>query len=98
DNEPGILEPAAIEKVCAEAWPTALNPDELHDALMLAGVLTDAELLRVTPEAPAWLNQLASQNRAARFTLSGRPGSQLWYAAERLPMLSAIYPRELAMP
>ncbi|MGE5212711.1 MAG: DEAD/DEAH box helicase, partial [Nitrospirota bacterium] len=42
----GILDSAAIEKVKAEAWPTASNPDELHDALMLIGVMTLEEVHR----------------------------------------------------
>jgi ATP-dependent helicase Lhr and Lhr-like helicase len=40
----GILDSAAIEKVRAEAWPTATNADELHDALMLIGVMTPEEI------------------------------------------------------
>src|ERR1700736_4962873 len=30
----GILDAAAIEKVCDAAWPRATNPDELHEALL----------------------------------------------------------------
>jgi len=37
----GILDAAAIERVCANAWPRAGNPDELHEALLLAGMMTD---------------------------------------------------------
>ena len=37
------LSPAAIARVRSEAWPTANNADELHDALMLAGVMTERE-------------------------------------------------------
>jgi ATP-dependent helicase Lhr and Lhr-like helicase len=40
----GILDAAAIEKVTAEAWPRPMNADELHEALLLAGVITDEEL------------------------------------------------------
>ncbi len=42
----GILDPAAIEKVKAEAWPRATNADELHDALMLIGLMTEQEIHR----------------------------------------------------
>ena len=42
----GILDAAAIERVCADAWPRATNPDELHEALLLAGIMTDDELRR----------------------------------------------------
>ena len=37
------LSPAAIARVRSEAWPTVNNADELHDALMLAGVMTERE-------------------------------------------------------
>jgi ATP-dependent Lhr-like helicase len=42
----GILDAAAIEKVRREAWPEATNADELHDALMLTGVMTPEEVQR----------------------------------------------------
>src|SRR6516225_8785109 len=41
NGELGILDAAAIEKVCAEAWPRATSADELHEALMLMGAMTD---------------------------------------------------------
>ena len=37
------LSPTAIARVRSEAWPTVNNADELHDALMLAGVMTERE-------------------------------------------------------
>ncbi len=40
----GILDPAAIDKVQAEAWPKATNADELHDTLMLLGAMTSDEV------------------------------------------------------
>src|SRR5205823_1553068 len=55
----GILDAAAIEKVCAEAWPRAANPDELHDALMLMGAMTEEETKRVAIDSPAWLESLS---------------------------------------
>src|SRR5262249_40249654 len=42
----GVLDSAAIEKVKKEAWPQATNADELHDALMLVGVMTPEEIDR----------------------------------------------------
>src|SRR5207244_1510679 len=45
-HELGILDAAAIEKVQKEAWPQATNADELHDALMLLGVMTPEEVQR----------------------------------------------------
>jgi ATP-dependent Lhr-like helicase len=41
----GILDAAAIERVRAEAWPEARSSDELHEALLLLGVMTEEELL-----------------------------------------------------
>src|SRR5437667_1705960 len=42
----GILDAAAIERVCEEAWPRASNADELHEALLLLGVMTEEEAQR----------------------------------------------------
>ncbi|MBI3774926.1 MAG: DEAD/DEAH box helicase [Gammaproteobacteria bacterium] len=43
----GRLDQPAIERVREEAWPSVTNSDELHDALMLLGYLTPAELSAV---------------------------------------------------
>jgi ATP-dependent Lhr-like helicase len=37
----GALDLAAIERVRAEAWPDPRDPDEMHDALLLAGFLAE---------------------------------------------------------
>ncbi len=37
-SELGRLDPEAIERVRAEAWPDAVNADELHDAPGVAGL------------------------------------------------------------
>ena len=98
----GRLDPDAIERVREQAWPEPEDPDELHDALMLAGFLTTSEM------AP-WsdmLGDLLAQGRATRLILHPAPspspsppadkgpgleaGSGLWIAAERLPMLQAV--------
>ena len=41
--ELATLDPLAIAQVKAEAWPTAGQPDELHEALLLLGLLTEEE-------------------------------------------------------
>lgn len=84
----GILDANAIEKVCAEAWPQAASPDELHETLLLVGALTDDEIATVGPESSQWLDQLRNDKRAGRLVSS--PG--FWVAAERLPMVCAVYP------
>jgi ATP-dependent Lhr-like helicase len=39
----GKLDQAAIDRVRLEAWPQVQNPDELHDALVEMGFITEAE-------------------------------------------------------
>jgi ATP-dependent Lhr-like helicase len=90
----GVLDAAAIEKVCAEAWPGATNPDEMHEALLLAGALTEAEAGRAAPEAANWLGVLAADKRAG--ILAGP--HRFWIAAERLPLLRAVYPEARVEP
>jgi len=46
----GILDAAAIERVCEEAWPRASNADELHEALVLLGVMTEEEARQCVAE------------------------------------------------
>jgi ATP-dependent helicase Lhr and Lhr-like helicase len=93
----GILDAAAIEKVQREAWPDASTTDELHDALMLLGVMTEEETQRtvsVHREADgAGAEELLSDLVAAgRATKLGVADKAFWVAAERLPMLQLIYP------
>jgi ATP-dependent Lhr-like helicase len=99
----GILDSAAIEKVKAEAWPEATNSDELHDALMLIGVMTPEEIHRSASENPdQFFSALVAQNRATRILVSlersDRATKTFYIAAERLPMLRAIYPNAVCEP
>ncbi len=90
----GILDSSAIDRVCAEAWPQAQNADELHEALLLLGVMTDDELMRCSPEAPQFLKSLAAEKRVGRLT--GNPS--WWTAAERLSLVGAVYPDRKTEP
>jgi len=67
----GVLDAAAIEKVQKEAWPQATNADELHDALMLLGVMTPEEVRRTSDgeNAEQFLTVLTTENRATRLIL-----------------------------
>jgi len=93
----GILDAAAIEKVRREAWPDATNPDELHDALMLLGVMTEEEIQRTVSvhieengaAAEQLVKDLVSAGRATKLSVADKA---FWAAAERLPMLQTIYP------
>src|SRR6202030_1306626 len=55
-SELGRLDPEAIARVRGEAWPEPTNAEELHDALLWLGCLTDAEMQAV----PAWKDWLAA--------------------------------------
>src|SRR5258707_11939768 len=94
----GRLDPAAIERVRAEAWPDAQTADELHDALLALGFLTTAEVESHPPWIPL-LQELADQRRATCLQMRGTPATtqdhtrsrRLWVAAERLPLLQCIF-------
>src|SRR5437667_1626920 len=64
----GVLDAAAIEKVVKEARPEATNADELHDALMLLGVMTEAEIQRTanSENAEQLMSILIAESRATR--------------------------------
>jgi ATP-dependent Lhr-like helicase len=84
----GRLDPEAITRVRAEAWPEAENADELHDALVWLGFLTDAEIA-ADPRWRGWLNHLSAARRAGRLELKG---STLWISAERAAQFRALWP------
>jgi ATP-dependent Lhr-like helicase len=88
DTGLGILDFAAIEKVCAEAWPRATNADELHETLLLMGAIGEEEMHRLGDDVPAWLDVLKSDRRVGKLVT---PRS-FWVPAERVPMLRAVYP------
>ncbi|HEY5894294.1 MAG TPA: DEAD/DEAH box helicase [Chthoniobacterales bacterium] len=90
----GILDAAAIEKVCEEAWPRATNADELHEALLLAGAMTDEEIRRTGDGSGSWLRALTDEKRVGRL-LDDQP---FWVAAERLSLVQTIYPNRTVEP
>ena len=90
-SELGALDPGAIARVRNEAWPRVEDADDLHDALVLLGYLTEAEGRR-GDGARSWIEpfeRLAADGRAARQT---SPAGPLWVAAERLPEWRAVAP------
>jgi ATP-dependent Lhr-like helicase len=97
----GRLDTAAIDRVRAEAWPTAENADELHDALLGVAFLTEAEAERNA----SWQEFLATLMAAKRVTKlapqhaeSGATSGGLWVAAERLPQFAAVFPAARLSP
>ena len=57
----GKLDPEAIARVRAEAWPDAATPDELHDALLWLTFMTARRVAR-NPAWPALMEDLAAQD------------------------------------
>ncbi len=97
--EIGRLNPEAIERVRLEAWPETRNADELHDALVILGFMTEQEGERgplskppqpVSQSAADMLNVLQNNQRATVLTLAH--GQRLWVAAERLHECQMLFP------
>ena len=84
----GRLDHEAIARVRAEAWPDATNADELHDALVWLGFLSEEEA-QAGPGWRDWLLALARERRVAQ--LHG-PRVTLWVAAERVAQFQALWP------
>ncbi len=84
----GKLDPEAIARVRAEAWPDATNADELHDALVWLTFLTAAEVER-QGGWPELMTQLAGERRVTRLDAQR---THLWVTAEQLPLFTALYP------
>jgi ATP-dependent helicase Lhr and Lhr-like helicase len=82
----GKLDADAVARVRSEAWPDAANADELHDALVWLGFLTENEVA-AHEDWRGWLTELARQNRVGRMR-----GLDLWIPAERLPQFHALWP------
>jgi ATP-dependent Lhr-like helicase len=83
------LDPAAIARVCDEAWPWIRNSEELHDALLLLGFMTLPELHGNDAQADAslYLDTLVREGRATRVS---RGKHSLWIASERWPLFAAL--------
>ncbi len=79
------LDPDAIRRVREEAWPAVQDTDELHDALLLLGYVTELEM---TP----WQDHLSSLIPAGRVGRIVRAGQPIWFAAERAPLIRALFP------
>jgi len=90
-SELGRLNPEAIAKVRAEAWPLVRDADELHDALMLLGFIAEHEIN--ASELTRWQDHLAELQQQRRATcLHSNKGAKLWVAAERLTALQRAVP------
>jgi ATP-dependent Lhr-like helicase len=106
-SEIGRLDAEAIERVRGEAWPDPANADELHDALVWLGLLSEEEAQHV-PAWKEWFTELARDGRGALLIVApaevgaqealdsrflGNDDKHLWVAAERLPQFQALWPQ-----
>jgi ATP-dependent helicase Lhr and Lhr-like helicase len=88
----GALDPSAIARVREEAWPDIQNADELHDALLTSGFLTEAEGMSGSSRG-SWgpmFRELVRDGRADRVELGS--GKAVWVATERIAEVRAIHP------
>ncbi|MBL7995487.1 ATP-dependent DNA helicase, partial [bacterium] len=87
-SELGKLDIAAIRAVQSEAWPDAENKDELHDALVLLGFMSETEM-STHPNWKTFFNDLTTNGRAS-VLVTERNGIPLYIAIERLPQWKSI--------
>ena len=84
----GALDPEAIRRVREEVWPAPLNAEELHDALLTAGLLSAHE---PQPDCAGWYAELARSGRASGLQLPGV--EEIWWVAtERFDQAAAAFP------
>ena len=96
-RELGVLDAEAIEQVAQDVWPPMENSDELHDALLTLGVLTDSEVER----SRNLLEQLVKHRRAGSVLIEPQVDEEsqqpqepvaLWFASERMNLIKSVYP------
>ncbi len=75
------LDPDAVARVKEDAWPLARDEHELHDALMSAVAIP-------SEEGGEWKRHFEKLVSAGRAASTGT----LWFAAERLPLIRALFP------
>ena len=87
----GALDPAAIARVRAEVWPTPVSAEELHDALLVIGMVMPAELTQTDGPLDVWFGELAASGRASSVAIPGATGTY-WLATERLAEALRVWP------
>jgi ATP-dependent Lhr-like helicase len=94
----GALDPAAIARVREEAWPVASTPDEMYDALMVAGYIDESEA------APHWapliqsLGERVVKKGGAWFAFERQDDDVVELIASRLEVLGPVTQRQLLVP
>jgi ATP-dependent Lhr-like helicase len=90
----GALDPQAIERVRQEAWPIASTPDEMYDALMVAGYIKESELAVGWRELLAELGPRAVKKGDAWHALERANDELLEITASRLEVLGPVTEEE----
>ena len=94
-HDVAALDQSAIDRVRDEVRPDPRDPDELHDVLLTAGFLLDAEVDRAMCQALADLGRVTR----ARVDTPGRDEhAHAWVATERVPELRAVHPTAALEP
>jgi len=94
----GALDPAAIERVRAEAWPVANTADEMYDALMVAGFIQTSELAPHWPALLAELGERVLKRGEAWLAHERKDDDPVEVLASRLEVLGPVTERELKIP
>ena len=94
------LNPTAIESESANAWPRMQNADELHDALLVLGVLPESTALASASNdgmgaIEQWFESLMIENRVYRMESDA---VTYWVAAESLVLLNPVYSEAIFTP
>ena len=89
----GLIPDFALEKLRQECMPLVRNPEELHDALCVYGLLFSDHLDHV-PAADQYIDELEQQGRLFRIAISGNDFA--YFAAEWQPIMARIYPGQVS--
>ena len=95
-RELGALDLSAIEEESRNAWPPVRDADELHDALLVLGILPEQEMLNRSRDMPPedvenWYAELVQAGRA--YLVRNVDRQKSWVAAERLSLAKAAFPQ-----
>ncbi len=93
----GELDADAILRVRDELAIAPTNADELHEALMLMGALSEHEALAIDDRIEGWFGELQAAGRAVGLgNESSAP--RLWLATERYAQLRRLWPEAPVTP
>jgi ATP-dependent Lhr-like helicase len=84
-----LLDAAAIERVCEQAWPYVNSSDELHAAIFSLAYMTEQEF--DDKEYSSLVQPLLDSARVVSARLSHNK-SLIWVATESVPRLAVLFP------